>query len=57
MRSYLIFRYFAPILLMIGYVLYQLVIKRKKWASVQADALTCLVFAAVWMIIAHWISN
>jgi hypothetical protein len=53
MKSYFIFRYLIPIALMIGWVLYQLVIKRKKWDSVQADALTCLVFAGVWILIAY----
>jgi len=57
MRSFLLFRYLAPVLLMIGYVLYQLVIKKKKWGNVQADALTCVVFASVWIIIVHWLSS
>lgn len=57
MKSYFIFRYFFPIALMIGWVLYQLVIKRKKWDSVQADALTCLVFAGVWILIAYLLTN
>jgi hypothetical protein len=53
MKSYFIIRYLIPVALMIGWVLYQLVIKRKKWDSVQADALTCLVFAGVWIVIAY----
>ena len=57
MKSYFFFRYFVPIVLMVGWVLYQLVIKRKKWDSVQADALTCCVFASVWILIAYWMSN
>lgn len=42
---------------MIGWVLYQLVIKRKKWASVQDDALACFVFACVWIAIAYMIAS
>jgi hypothetical protein len=57
MKSYFILRYLFPIALMMGWVLYQLVIKRKKWDSVQADALTCLVFAGVWILIAYLLTN
>ena len=57
MKSYFIFRYVIPITLMIGWVLYQLVVKRKKWDSVQADALTCLVFAGVWIFIAYLLTK
>jgi hypothetical protein len=57
MKSYFIFRYFLPVFLMIGWVLYQLVIKRKRWESVQADALTCCVFACVWIFIAYLLSK
>jgi len=42
---------------MIGWVVYQLVIKGKKWNTVKADALTCSVFATVWIIIAYLVSN
>jgi hypothetical protein len=57
MRAYLVIRYFIPIALMLGWVIYQLVIKRKKWDSIQADALTCLVFAGVWVLIAYMMTN
>jgi hypothetical protein len=57
MRAYLVIRYFIPIALMLGWVVYQLVIKRKKWDSIQADALTCLVFAGVWVLIAYMMTN
>jgi hypothetical protein len=40
-----------------GWVLYHLVIKRKNWDSIQADALTCLVFAGVWILIAYMLTN
>jgi hypothetical protein len=55
--GFLIFRYLLPVALMIGWVLYQLAIKRKKWASVQPDALTCLAFTAVWIAIAYIFTN
>jgi len=57
MKSYFLLRYLIPVVLMIGWVLYQLVIKRKKWENVQADALACCVFAAVWMLIAYFFTN
>ena len=57
MKIYFFLRYLTPVLLMIGFVLYQLIVKRKKWDAVQGDALTCCVFAVVWMAIAHWIAN
>ena len=57
MKSYFILRFLAPVILMLGWVIYQLAIKRKKWESIQADALTSCVFAAVWILIAYFISN
>jgi len=57
MTIYAILRYFTPIALMIGWVIYQLLIKRKKWDSIFADALTCCVFAGVWILIAYLITN
>lgn len=57
MTSFLLLRYLGPVLLMIGYVLYQLLIKKKKWSTVQPDALTCLVFASIWVMIVHWLMN
>jgi len=57
MKSYFIFRYFTPVLLMIGWVLYQLVIKRKKWGDLLGDAMVCCVFAAVWMVITYWLTS
>ena len=53
MKSYFIFRYFLPVILMVGWVVYQLAVKRKKWDAVYGDALTCLAFVAVWMLIAY----
>lgn len=57
MISYFAIRYLTPILLMIGWVVYQLAIKKKKWKHVQDDALACCVFAVVWIFIAYFISN
>jgi hypothetical protein len=42
---------------MIGWVVYQMAIKKKKWKDVQDDALACCVFAVVWILIAYFISN
>ena len=53
MKSYFIFRYFLPVILMVAWVVYQLAVKRKKWDAVYGDALTCLAFVAVWMLIAY----
>ena len=57
MKSYFILRYFTPVILMIGFVLYQLVIRKKKWGEVFGDVLACLVFASVWMVIAYWLTS
>jgi hypothetical protein len=42
---------------MFGWVLYQLLIKRKKWRDLSGDALVCCVFASVWIMIAYWLTN
>ncbi|HVU95289.1 MAG TPA: hypothetical protein VHE34_08700 [Puia sp.] len=57
MILYAILRFYLPIGLMIGWVFYQLVIKRKSWDSIFADALTCCVFAAVWIFIAYLLTK
>lgn len=57
MKSYFILKYLAPVILMFGWVLYQLAIKKKKWGDIQGDALACCMFAAVWIAIAYWLTN
>lgn len=55
MKSYFMFRYIAPIALMAGWVLYQLVVKKKSWKAVEDAALTSAVFVAVWIGIAYFL--
>ena len=57
MKGYFILRFLAPVILMFGWVFYQMVIKRKKWDSIQGDVLACCMFAAVWIAIAYWLTS
>ena len=57
MKSYFFLRYLTPVILMVGWVVYQLVVKRKKWDAVHGDAMTCLAFAVVWILIAYFLAS
>lgn len=53
MRSYFFIRYLIPVILMVGWVVYQMAIKNKSWDEVQDAALTSAVFVLVWIGIAY----
>jgi len=53
MRSYYMFRYITPIALMVGWILYQLVVKKKPWKELEGAAISSAVFVLVWIGIAY----
>lgn len=53
MRSYYMFRYITPIALMVGWILYQLVVKKKPWKELEGAAIGSAVFVLVWIGIAY----
>lgn len=55
MKSYFVFRYLTPVALMIGWVAWQLLVKKKKWEAVEGAAYTSVVFVTVWMGIAYFL--
>ena len=51
---YFFLRYGMISLLFIGWLLYQLFAKRKKWSELSADAITIAFFVVAWCLIAYW---
>jgi hypothetical protein len=42
------------IVFVVGWLFYQLLIKKKRWADVSSDAMAIVFFVLVWILIAYW---
>lgn len=51
---YFFFRYGLINILLIGWLLYQVFVNRKKWSELSGDAITIVFFVVVWCLIAYW---
>jgi hypothetical protein len=52
MSAYFFIRYGLISILLTGWILYQVFIKKKTWKQMQQDAMFCACFVAVWILIA-----
>jgi len=57
MSFYFFLRYGLISLLLIGWVLYQFIIKRKKWAAMANDVIAVAFFVVVWIALAYIFTN
>ena len=51
---YFFLRYGIVNILLVGWLLYQLFIKKKKWNELSGDALAIVFFVIAWCLIAWW---
>jgi len=51
---YLFLRYGLASFFLIGWLLYQIFIKKKRWNEVSGEAMTIAFFVLVWCFIAYW---
>ena len=51
---YFFLRYGMINILFVGWLLYQLLLKRKKWGDLSGEAVTIAFFVIVWCLIAYW---
>jgi hypothetical protein len=49
MSALYIFRFLLPTIALIGWIFYQAIIKKRKWKSLQNDALAVALFAGIWL--------
>jgi hypothetical protein len=54
---YAFVRLFAPALALIGWIFYQLIIKRKPWSALKGDAIVALCFAIGVTLIYYFLTN
>ena len=57
MSIYFFLRYVLISILLVGWVFYQAVIKKRKWADLKGDAFAVLFFALVWIGIAYFFTH
>jgi len=53
MSIYFFMRYGLLSVLLAGWVFYQAIIKKRKWADLKGDVLAVLFFVAVWIGVAY----
>jgi len=53
MSLYFFLRYGLLSILLIGWLLYQLFIKKKKWPDLKNDAFIILIFVGVWVFLGY----
>ena len=53
MSVYLFLRYGLASILLIGWVFFQRIIKKRKWVDLKGDAFAVLFFVAIWFAIAY----
>jgi len=51
---YLFLRYGLASFFLIGWLLYQIFIKKKRWNEVSGEAMTIAFFVLLWCLIAYW---
>jgi hypothetical protein len=51
---YFFLRYGLICLLLIGWIFFQLIIKKRAWSEIQGDALFAIGMVTVWILIAFW---
>ncbi len=49
MSSLYFFRFLLPIIALVGWIFYQAIIKKRKWKSLQNEALAVVFFVSVWV--------
>lgn len=49
MSALYFFRFLLPTIALIGWIFYQAIIKKRKWKSLQNDALAVVLFVSVWV--------
>jgi hypothetical protein len=54
---YAFLRFFAPALALIGWIFYQLLIKRKPWSALKGDAIIASCFTIGVILIYYYLAN
>ena len=57
MSIYFFLRYGLVSVLLIGWVFYQAIIKKRKWADLKGDIFAVLFFVAVWIALAYFFTR
>jgi hypothetical protein len=57
MTVYFTLRFVLPSVLLVGWVLYQYLYKKKKLADLHGDIITVVFFICVWMVLSYLVLN
>jgi len=57
MSIYFFLRYGMVSVLLVAWVFYQAIIKKRKWADLQVDAFAVLFFVAVWIGLVYFFTH
>jgi len=50
---YFFLRFFAIPIALVGWLIYQLIAKQKKWSDIRHDAVVILIFCGIWILLAY----